>query len=36
MTEVRPKEKQTEFLAKIDTLAVKIPGSVVVSITGNG
>ena len=36
MTEVRPKEKQTESMVKIDTLPVKIPGAVVVSITGNG
>jgi hypothetical protein len=36
MTEVRPKEKQTESVAKLDTLPVKIPGAVVVSITGNG
>jgi len=36
MTEVRPKEKQTESLAKIDSLPAKIPGAVVVSISGNG
>ena len=33
---MRPKEKQTDTIVKVDSLAVKVPGAVVVSVTGNG